>query len=288
MTPRLGFGTAPILGRVDGARSRRALAIAYETGVRHIDTARSYGWGEAEGLIGAFLGEADRRDVCLVTKCGIVPAKRSMGLSAMKGAARTALRMAPGLSGLVRRTASLSAFQPVSTYDLAALQRSFEASLAALRTDRVHALLLHSFTPDGEGLADVLEWFTGLQRSGRVGDYGFCVEGDLLEGLERLKSEGALGGVVQAPVTDQMLSLSPVWSGLRIVAHSPFRYLTLNDGRSGRAGLAGLLEAFPSHLICEAVVCSMYSEAHIRANVDAWRRATGVAADRSPQSIEAE
>ena len=51
-SPALGFGCAPILGRVGERESVAALDHAYARGVRHFDVARSYGWGEAEGLLG--------------------------------------------------------------------------------------------------------------------------------------------------------------------------------------------------------------------------------------------
>ncbi|MFX6040902.1 aldo/keto reductase, partial [Acinetobacter baumannii] len=55
LSGRLGFGCAPMLGRVGRKDSLRALAIAYDNGIRHFDVARSYGFGEAEALLGEFL-----------------------------------------------------------------------------------------------------------------------------------------------------------------------------------------------------------------------------------------
>ncbi|NEN94747.1 MAG: hypothetical protein F6K50_04165 [Moorea sp. SIO3I7] len=51
-TTKLGFGCAPILGRVDKRKSIQALKIAYEEGINYFDIARSYGWGEAESILG--------------------------------------------------------------------------------------------------------------------------------------------------------------------------------------------------------------------------------------------
>jgi aryl-alcohol dehydrogenase-like predicted oxidoreductase len=51
----LGFGCSAVLGRAGRRASLAALGAAYEAGITFYDTARSYGYGESEALLGEFL-----------------------------------------------------------------------------------------------------------------------------------------------------------------------------------------------------------------------------------------
>ena len=66
----VGFGTAPMGSRYGAREGLRALEVAYESGITLFDTARSYGHGDAERILGRFLrGKRDR--VVVSTKFGI-------------------------------------------------------------------------------------------------------------------------------------------------------------------------------------------------------------------------
>lgn len=273
MVPELGFGTAPIMGRVSRRNGLAALERAHAAGIRHFDTARSYGWGEAEGIVGAFVGHHVRSEIQLVTKCGILPVRRSPMLSLAKSLARTALAVAPGLRDHVRRAASAPAFQPLRTYDLGLLTDSLQASLGALRLDYVDVLLLHNFETGKPGLDEVVAWFKAVRREGLIRRYGFSIEGDLRQGLAFLAQKDLLAdAVVQAPVTPDLLSLPAEWRSVPIFAHSPFSFLRRQAELGGRIlGLGELLQALPAACRCEVLLCSMFDPGHLTANVAAWR-----------------
>jgi aryl-alcohol dehydrogenase-like predicted oxidoreductase len=262
-TPKLGFGTAPILGRIGRRDSVAALEQAYALGVRHFDTARSYGWGEAEGVLGSFLQGKSRPECTIVSKCGIVPVKRSRVLSVAKALARQVRDRAPGAGSMVQRAASSSRYQPTRTYDVRTLNESFETSLRELRTDYLDVLLLHNFDPTMPGLDDVVTWFQRLRQRGSIARYGFAVGCDLVQGLTCLRGSGVLdGAVVQVPVSDALLSLSSEWRDVPVLAHSAFRF-SAQSGMSFTEILARLAAACR----CEAAVCSMFSKSHIESNV---------------------
>ena len=83
----LGFGCAPIMGRIGKAQALDAMAEAHALGVTHFDVARSYGFRHAERVVGAFI--AGRRDrVSITTKFGVVPPVLSMGTRLLIPAAR--------------------------------------------------------------------------------------------------------------------------------------------------------------------------------------------------------
>jgi aryl-alcohol dehydrogenase-like predicted oxidoreductase len=264
------LGTAAIMGRVSRRRGLAALERAHAAGIRHFDTARSYGWGEAERVVGTFLRGHAREDIRLVTKCGIVPVRRSPMLRAAKTVGRLALSLAPGLRARGQRIASSTGFRPSYTADPEALATSLRTSLGELGVSYVDVLLLHNFSPGMTRLEEVAAWFAELKQSGAIRQHGFSVEGDLNEGLSFLARQNLLANaVIQAPVSEAMLSLAKEWRDVPIIAHSPFEFLR---HQSRIASLADLLHAVGESCRCEALVCSMFSPDHLVSNVEAWRK----------------
>ena len=72
----LGFGSAAVLGRVGKSESLRALETAFDVGINVFDTARAYGYGESEALLGEFF-KGRRSEVVICSKFGIMPAAQS-------------------------------------------------------------------------------------------------------------------------------------------------------------------------------------------------------------------
>lgn len=275
--PSLGFGTAAIMGRVSRRHGAEALERAYGAGIRHFDTARSYGWGSAEGVIGAFLRNHPRADIRLVTKCGILPVRQSPMLDLAKAVARTAIAVAPGLRSRVRRIASAGALQPTYTYDLDTLSASLRTSLDQLGLTYIDDLLLHNFDPGTPGLEDVVAWFRGLRRSDIIRRFGFSLHGDLLTGLEFLARRDLLADTtIQVPVSDALLDLPAEWRSVRFVAHSPFAFLARHAGSATKIRTLGdVLLKLGDSCRCDAVVCAMYNPDHLQANVASWQECAG-------------
>lgn len=268
--PALGFGTAPILGRAGARESRKALETAYDEGIRHFDTARSYGWGEAESLLGSFLKDKPRSSYTLVSKCGIVPVRRTRFLSFAKNVARKVLSAVPMVEPLVRRAAGSSSFRPTSTYDVGQLEKSVETSLSELRVDYLDVLLLHNFSPERMGLSEVITYFDKLRERGKIRKFGFAVEGRLGAGLSCLRDHGVLDRcVVQAPASRALWELPPDLPEIDWIVHAPFRFLQACKPGLGRVDLPVLFAALGATHSCRAVVCSMFARGHIVTNVRA-------------------
>jgi aryl-alcohol dehydrogenase-like predicted oxidoreductase len=138
--PRLGFGCASVMGRVGRRGSLVAMNAAWEQGVRLFDTARSYGYGEAESLLGEFLSNR-REQAIIITKFGILPQQSATWKQWAKPAVRAALRLVPSARGMVR--SSLAAQASAGHFDVATMHSSLEESLRQLRTDYVDVLLAH-------------------------------------------------------------------------------------------------------------------------------------------------
>ena len=271
--PLLGFGTASVLGSHGRGDSERAIRAALGAGIRHFDTARSYGWGEAEAVLGPLLKNIPREEIVLVSKCGFVPVRQSNALRFAKAAARRLIATFPGLRARVQRVASSQAVQPTRTYDLATLDRSVRDSLANLDTPYLDVLLLHNFEVGKPGLREVVAWMRALKAQGTIRDYGFSVEGDLIIGLDWLAGEGLLdGAVIQTPLVDALLDLPPRFAATDFIVHSPFRYLR-HATRVPSLTFADLLRDLSGTIRCRAVVCSMFSESHRAQNIAAARAA---------------
>jgi aryl-alcohol dehydrogenase-like predicted oxidoreductase len=163
--PQLGFGCAALLGRAGRSESLRALAAAWEEGIRFFDTARSYGYGESEALVGEFL--RGRRDLAIIaTKFGILPAPQAKWKQAAKVVVRQALAVAPWARGIVRKSIA-GQFTP-NAFTVAVLEQSINESLRKLGTDYVDFLLMHSAPASVLGQEDLLEALGRLVEAGKV------------------------------------------------------------------------------------------------------------------------
>jgi aryl-alcohol dehydrogenase-like predicted oxidoreductase len=142
----VGFGTWPIggtataegYGGVDDAEAVAAIRRALDLGITCFDTAPAYGLGRAETILGKALG-ADRKNVVVVTKCGI-PWDPSQGR-----------------------------FGRNSKYDH--ILASAEESLRCLGTDYIDVLLIHWPDPDTP-LAEPMRALEDLRESGKVRHIG--------------------------------------------------------------------------------------------------------------------
>src|SRR5262249_24201562 len=118
------------------------LECAFDSGVRHFDTAPLYGYGEAERVLGEFL-RARRNQITVATKYGIKPPV-IMQTRWINVFARRVLRLLPFLRKPLSRQAQLLSKQNIFT--AAEARSSLDQSLLALGTDYVDLFLLHEPT----------------------------------------------------------------------------------------------------------------------------------------------
>jgi aryl-alcohol dehydrogenase-like predicted oxidoreductase len=160
----LGLGCAAMMGSAGRRTSLAALGAALDHGINFFDTARSYGYGASEGLLGEFF--AGRRDkVILSTKFGILPAPRGWRQRVMP-LARGVLKLVPALRGVARRQGGQLFTE--NQFSVPLLRASFETSLRELRTDYVDLLLLHAAPASVLDQDDLLEALGRLVEEGKV------------------------------------------------------------------------------------------------------------------------
>lgn len=167
----LGFGCGSVLGRVGRAASLRAMASAWDRGITLFDTARSYGYGNAEGVLGEFL-KGKRERAVIATKFGLAPENAGAWKRSAIRVSRVALTV-PGLAKLKRGT--LHRDVRFGQFSVQGLRSSLETSLRELRTDYIDVLFLHEATLEAIHQDELMEEIGAMVRAGkvlRVGVYG--------------------------------------------------------------------------------------------------------------------
>jgi aryl-alcohol dehydrogenase-like predicted oxidoreductase len=135
----IGFGCWPMAGdrygSIEETEAVAAVRRALELGVNCFDTAPAYGSGHSEEMLARALGER-RREIILVTKCGITPAQ-------------------PGRPGANRNGTRDGIFADI------------EASLKRLNTDYTDVLLVHWPDPNTP-FGDTMRALDEVVRSGKA------------------------------------------------------------------------------------------------------------------------
>jgi aryl-alcohol dehydrogenase-like predicted oxidoreductase len=186
----LGFGCSAVMGRVGRRESLAALGAAYDAGITFYDTARSYGYGESEALLGEFL--RGRRDSVVVsTKFGILPAQTNFLKETVKPLARKMLQLVPSARSAVRR--QIGAQFSANNFSVQVLRESVDTSLRKLGTDYVDLLFMHSAPVSVLQQEDLLAEMQMMVSEGKVRRVGISAEPEVIEvalaaNLEGLRS----------------------------------------------------------------------------------------------------
>jgi D-threo-aldose 1-dehydrogenase len=136
----LGFGCSQLMGGITRKDSIALLEAAFDAGIRHFDTAPSYGYGQAESVLGeAFRSKRDR--ITIATKFGIRPPRNQGLVDLARRLLLPAVRRMPGVKSRLSRAAG--GLKGRARFSPDELQASIEASLRALGTDYIDILLLH-------------------------------------------------------------------------------------------------------------------------------------------------
>lgn len=174
----LGFGCGSVLGRVGRKASLRAMSAAWDAGITLFDTARSYGFGDAEAVLGEFLkGKHDK--VVIATKYGIPPQKPSSMKRALIPIARVAL---PAVRALKRGGPARTIVH--GEFSVAGLRTSLETSLRELGRDYIDILYLHEATTTAIHDQELMSELDQLAREGKLRRAGLYAEREVIaEGM---------------------------------------------------------------------------------------------------------
>ena len=176
---------------LDRRHSVRLVETAIDSGITHFDTARMYGFGKAESILGC-LAPRHRERIVIATKVGILPANRSLPSRALNFGARF---LNKGLPGAGKYLTALQTGPRAGIFDLPSVRKSFELSLKQLRTDYVDILLLHECNQADASDEELLEFLESLRAQGKVRAFGLATS--VGEAIQILKFQPRLGDVVQ-------------------------------------------------------------------------------------------
>lgn len=143
LVERLIFGTARLAGGASARASRAMLEAVLAAGVRHIDTAPSYGLGTAEALVGEVLRAHDA-EVCVTAKLGSPRPRFALAQTWLRAAKRAII--GSGRPGFGAASPARTALPPPFAVSGDALRRSHDISLRWL--GRIDWLLLHEAVPE--------------------------------------------------------------------------------------------------------------------------------------------
>jgi D-threo-aldose 1-dehydrogenase len=164
----LGYGCSQLMGGITRRESIALLQTALDAGIRHFDTAPSYGYGHAESVVGEAL--RSRRDqVTITTKYGIRPPRNQNLLGTARRLLIPITRRLPGVKS--RLSSAARGLSSRAHFSASELRISIDASLATMQTDYIDILLLHEAV-----IGDLNdELFEALERSvkeGKIRSFG--------------------------------------------------------------------------------------------------------------------
>ena len=175
---RLGFGCARIFGGRELKSSARLIEAALTAGIRHFDTAPSYGNGKSEEALGTLL--AGVPNVTIATKIGIARpvVATSWTWISYRRFVRPVLSHFPDTKARlmrIMRQGRVDAAPPPPRRKLCRdeVLRELEESLKQLRRSRIDLYFIHE--PDLFELTDELKvLFSSLQEEGTIGAFGLA------------------------------------------------------------------------------------------------------------------
>ena len=172
---RVIFGTSQICRLVSNRNIQKVLHCAYDCGVRHFDTARMYGFGEAESKIRSFL--KGRRDICEVsTKFGLKfnePGYFKRKIFLLGRLFKSFFPIA------ARSTIQTVAPKQYLDFSVDSTRKSVETSLRELGVESIDYLFFHEPIMGSDIDQSIFLFLDDLVRSGKVKNYG--MSGSLTE-----------------------------------------------------------------------------------------------------------
>jgi D-threo-aldose 1-dehydrogenase len=213
----LGFGCGGLQGASGRRESVRLLETAFDCGITYFDTARMYGLGAAESILGE-LASRSRHRMVIASKAGILPANRSIPMRFLNRGLRLLHKAVPRSARYLPIPAATQLRFHV--FSPSALRSSVDTSLKELRTDYVDILLLHECSAADVRNPQVLEVLQSLKKEGKIRAFGLAT--GIEETIEIATARSPLARVIQIPssILDMNIARLPARDGGLTVVHS--------------------------------------------------------------------
>lgn len=214
---RLGLGCAHLYGGRKSADSLAIVAAAIDSGLTYFDTARLYGHGQSERILGqAVAGQRDK--VIIASKVGILPAAPSL---AHRGASKSVSAARRVLPGLARHIPMPKPVQPrFGAFSPTDIRASVETSLRELQTDYLDILLLHECSLEQARRQDVSELLERFVDEGKIRAYGIATQPDVTLKIAAGPSTGFRVLQLKNDLADETLAQLSVSPDRAVITHS--------------------------------------------------------------------
>lgn len=277
ITLPLGLGTSKLRsldGGISARSAARLLESAFDSGIRFVDTAPSYGQGQAEAAIGR-LPERIKDQMIICSKAGYLYGRKALLINALKPLLQPATKALPMIRGLVVKSRDRA--QHVGSLNLdiqpSTIRHSLAATLRRLRRGRLDVLLLHDPSIDSLG-AENQGVLAELKQEGLIGSWGLSTDDPAVAHraleIEQLR-------VLQVP-------LEPAWveaagdlfskchaAGVFVIANRVLAPLQSESGRPAGDRQQQIEQCFGYALSqpgVQMVLCGSTQSAHVKANVE--------------------
>jgi aryl-alcohol dehydrogenase-like predicted oxidoreductase len=191
----LGFGTGALFSKRRSHRDAlKLIETALDSGITYFDTARMYGSGRAEGVIGE-IAARNRDRLILVSKAGIFPQSRSLLVRAAGQGVRLLHRTVPSSKEYV--SVPRTYLPQFGFFKLADIRKSVEISLRELRTDYLDILLLHECNVSNFDNQELRRYLGELKAEGKIRAFGIATSMAETEAI--LAKYARVPDVVQIP-----------------------------------------------------------------------------------------
>lgn len=167
----LGVGCSTFGGSTAPQASRMAMARAYDQGLVYFDVARSYGYGQAEALVGQF-AQDKRSKVLITSKCGIVPPQIPLQAFTLWGL-RHLRKVLPTSRQVLTSAANHTLKRQILTPQF--IENSLHTSLRELKTDYIDIFLLHESHHTEYSQDDVRLVLEKAKEQGKIRMWGATV-----------------------------------------------------------------------------------------------------------------
>lgn len=167
----LGLGCSTFGGSNSKNVAKRTLEYCFENGITYFDVARSYGYGEAESIVGSFVENKRKREqVVIATKFGIVPPPKIPFKGLLTFGMRQLRKIIPASNTMIKNVSGKSVNRKPFSPEFARL--SLETSLKELRTEYIDIYLLHECTGEDILRDDIKYLLEKEKEKGKIRTWG--------------------------------------------------------------------------------------------------------------------